>query len=115
MADSGATSGARPQEVTYAGYLLLLASLTGLIVGGATYWFFEDELSLLGIVLAVFGFILYTLVMKQDYTGWLLAVLFNIIAVFLYATGSNWPGVFLSILCVVYFMAPNTRVHFENR
>jgi hypothetical protein len=115
MADSGATGGVRPKEVTIAGWLILAASLTGLIVGGLEYVFWEDELALLGIVLAFVGFWLYTQVLKQDYSAWMMSVIFNIVAIFLYATGSNWPGVALSAICVIYFIAPNTKVHFEQR
>ncbi len=115
MAESGATGGPRPKEVTIASYLILAASFTGLIVGGLSYAFWEDELSLLGIVLAVVGFWLYTQVLNQDYSAWMMSVLFNIIAIFLYATGSNWPGVALSVICVLYFISPNTKVHFEQR
>jgi len=115
MADSGATGGPRPQEVTIAGYLILAASFTGLVVGGMTYYFWETELALLGVVLAFVGFWLYTQVLKQEYTAWLMSVLFNIIGVFLYLTGDNWPGAALSIICIIYFIAPNTKVHFEQK
>ncbi|MFX1560161.1 MAG: hypothetical protein ACFFBL_06215 [Promethearchaeota archaeon] len=115
MADAGATAGPRPKEVTQAGYLLLLAAITGLIVGTVEYLIWEDELALLGVVLAVVAFWLYTQVLKQDYSAWLMSVIFNIIAIFLYATGSNWPGVALSIIVLLYFINPSTKVHFENR
>lgn len=116
MADAGgAAAGERPKEVQYAGWLLLLAALTGLIVGGIEYAIWEDELALLGVILAVVAFWLYTQVMKQDYSAWMMTVIFNIIAIFLYATGANWPGVALSIIVLLYFINPNTKVHFENR
>lgn len=112
---AGPTEGARPKEVTIAGYLVLLESLAGLIVGGLMYALWEDELSLLGIILAVVGFWLYTQILKQDYSAWMMTVIFNVIAVFLYWTGDNWPGIMLSIICLVYLISPNVKVHFEQR
>ena len=106
------TGGTRPKEVTIAGYLILLEAITGLIVGGLNYYFWEDDLALLGIVLALVAFWLYTMILKQDYSAWMITVIFNIIAVFLYATGSNWPGVGLSLICLIYLISPNVKVHF---
>ena len=63
---TGTPEGGRPKEVTIAGYLVLLESIAGLIVGGLMYAIFEDELSLLGVVLAVIGFWLYTQILKQE-------------------------------------------------
>lgn len=115
MADSGAAAGARPKEVTYAGWLILIEAITGLIVGGVEYFLWENELSLLGVVLAVIAFWLYTMILKQDYAAWMMAVIFNVIAIFLYAAGDNWPGVILSLICWVYLIMPATRVHFEQK
>lgn len=115
MAETGGSKGATAPEVRNAGILLLLASITGLIVGGVDYALWENDLALLGIVLAIIGFCLYTQVIKADYSAWMMAVIFNIIAIFLYATGSNWGGVALSLICVIYFNLPNVKVHFEQR
>jgi hypothetical protein len=115
MADSGAAAGARPKEVTIAGWLILIEGITGLIVGGVEYYIWENELSLLGVVLAVIAFWLYTMIIKQDYSAWMMAVIFNIIAIFLYLAGDNYAGVGLSILCWVYLIMPSTRVHFEQK
>lgn len=115
MPDEGGPTGPRPKEVTQAGYLLLLAAMTGLIVGGIEYAIWEDELALLGVILAVVAIWLYTQVLKQDYSAWMMTVIFNIIAIFLYATGSNWPGVALSLIVLLYFINPSTKIHFENR
>lgn len=109
---SGGSEGTRPREVTIAGYLILLEAITGLIAAGITYYIWEDELSLLGIVLAIVAFWLYTMILKQDYSAWMITVIFNILAVFLYATGSNWPGVGLSLICFIYLISPNVKVHF---
>ena len=114
MAEAGPTGGEKAPEVRNAGILLLLASLTGLIVGGVEYAIWEEELALLGVVLAIVGFLLVTQVMRGDYSAWLMGVIFNIIAIFLYATGYNWGGVALSLICVIYFMLPNVKVHFEQ-
>ena len=111
---AGPSEGARPKEVTYAGFLILLEAIVGLIVGGINYYMWEDELALLGIVLALIAFWLYTMILKQDYSAWMMAVIFNIIAVFLYATGSNWPGVGLSLICFIYLITPNVKVHFTK-
>ena len=110
----GITSGARPKEVTYAGWLILIESLVGLIVGGVEYVIWENELSLLGAVLAIIGFWLYFQILNQDYSAWNMAVIFNVIAIFLYAAGSNWPGVVLSIICFLYLVQPNVKVHFKK-
>ncbi len=112
MADAGTTAGARPKEVTYAAFFVLLESITGLVVGGIEYAIWENELSLLGAVLALIGFGIYFLVLKQDYTGWLIAVIFTVFAIVLYAIGENWPGVGLSLICFIYFIQPNVRAHF---
>ncbi|MFW9871405.1 MAG: hypothetical protein ACFFEL_17390 [Candidatus Thorarchaeota archaeon] len=114
MAEAGPSRGAAAPEVRNAGILLLLASITGFIVGGVEYYLWEEELALLGVVLAIVGFCLYTQVIKADYSAWMMAVIFNIIAIFLYATGSNWGGVALSLICVIYFNMPNVKVHFEQ-
>ncbi|MHA2046426.1 MAG: hypothetical protein ACW99G_16695 [Candidatus Thorarchaeota archaeon] len=114
MAEAGPSRGAATPEVRNAGYLLLLASITGLIVGGVEYAIWEEELALLGVVLAIVGFILATQVMKGDYSAWMIGLIFNIIAIFLYATGYNWGGVALSLICVIYFMLPNVKGQFEQ-
>jgi len=111
---AGTSEGARPKEVTYAGFLILLEAIVGLIVGGINYYYSEDPLALLGIVLAVIAFWLYTMILKQDYSAWMMCVIFNIIAIFLYATGSNWPGVALSAICFIYLITPNVKVHFTK-
>lgn len=113
MVDSA--KGERPKEVTYAGWLILAESITGLIVGGVEYAIWENELSLLGVVLAIIGFWLYTMILKQDYAAWMMAVIFNILAIFLYAAGDNWPGVVLSLICFIYLITPNVKVHFEQK
>ena len=115
MADDSAAAGARPREVTIAGYLILLEAITGLIVGGITYAIWENDLALLGIVLAVIAFWLYTMILKQDYAAWMMAVLFNILAIFLYLSGDNYPGAILSLFCFLYLVMPATRVHFEQK
>ena len=113
MADSGAATGARPKEVTIAGWLILMEAIVGAIVGGVEYILWENELSLLGLVLAIVAFWLYTMVLKQDYYAWMMAVIFNILAIFLYAAGDNYPGVVLSVICFIYLISPNTSVHFK--
>ncbi|TFH05574.1 MAG: hypothetical protein E4H14_12490 [Candidatus Thorarchaeota archaeon] len=114
MNEGGTTSsGARPREVQIAAWLVLLESFTGLLIGGFEYYMFENELSLLGAVLALVGFWIYTQILKQDLSAWNLAVVFNVIAIFLYAVGSNWPGVGLSVICFLWLINPNTRVHFS--
>ena len=115
MAEAGPTGGPTAPEVRNAGLLLLLASITGLIVGGFEYAIWEEDLALLGVILAIIGFCLYTQVIKGDYSAWMMGVIFNIIAIFLYATGYNWGGVALSLICVIYFNLPNVKVHFEQR
>jgi hypothetical protein len=52
------------------------------------------------------------MILKQDYSAWMITVIFNIIAIFLYATGSNWAGVGLSFICFIYLISPNVKVHF---
>ncbi|MFW9768497.1 MAG: hypothetical protein ACFFF9_10010 [Candidatus Thorarchaeota archaeon] len=115
MAEAGPSRGATAPEVRNAGLLLLLASITGLVVGGLEYAIWEEDLALLGVILAIIGFCLYTQVIKADYSAWMMTVIFNIIAIFLYATGSNWGGVALSLICVIYYNMPNVKVHFEQR
>jgi hypothetical protein len=114
MAEAGPSRGTSSPEIRNAGYLLLLASITGLIVGGFEYYMWEEELALLGVVLAIVGFCLYTQVIKGDYSAWMMGLIFNIIAIFLYATGYNWGGVALSLICVIYFMMPNVKSQFEQ-
>jgi hypothetical protein len=111
---TGPIEGARPREVTIAGYLILLEAVAGLISAGITYYIWEDELSLLGIILALVAFWLYTMILKQDYSAWMITVIFNIIAIFLYATGYNWAGVGLSLICFIYLISPNVKVHFTK-
>jgi len=106
------TTGPRPKEVTIAAWLVLLESITGLIIGGFEYAVYENELSLLGAVMALVGFWIYTQILNQDYSAWNIAVIFNVIAIVLYAVGSNIPGVGLSIICLLWLIAPNTKVHF---
>ena len=114
MAGSGST-GSRPQEVKIAAFLVLIESLVGLFVGVLEYTIWENELSLLGAVLALIGFWVYTMILKQDYGGWMIAVIFNALAIVLYAIGENWPGVILSLFCFLYLLNPPTRVHFEQK
>jgi hypothetical protein len=103
----------RPQEVQIAGWLVLLESIVGLIVGGVEYAVWENELSLIGAVIALVGFWIYTQIIKQDLSAWNIAVIFNILAIALYAVGDNWAGVGLSVICFVYLVMPNTRQHFS--
>ena len=105
-------SGPRPKEVSIAAWLVLLESIVGLIIGGVEYVIWENELSLLGAVLAIVGFWLYFQILGQDYSAWNMAVIFNVIAIFLYAVGSNWPGVGLSVICFLYLVQPNVKAHF---
>ena len=115
MDEGGTTSpGQIPQEVKIAGWLVLLESITGLIVGGVEYAIWENELSLLGAVMAIVGFWIYFQILKQDYSAWNIAVIFNVIAIVLYFVGDNWPGVGLSIICLLWLINPNTKVHFEK-
>ncbi|MHA1615525.1 MAG: hypothetical protein ACTSW7_02585 [Candidatus Thorarchaeota archaeon] len=114
MTGGGNTLGARPKEVTYAAWLILIESIVGLIIGGAEYAIWGNELSLLGAVLAIVGFWLYFQILNQDYSAWNMAVIFNVIAVFLYAVGDNWPGVILSVICFIYLIQPNVKVHFKK-
>ena len=114
MTGGGTTSGARPKEVTMAGWLVLLESIVGLAIGAYEYIAFENDLSLLGAVIAIIGFWLYTQILTQDYSAWNMAVIFNIIAIFLYAAGWNWPGVILSVICFLYLIQPNVKIHFKK-
>lgn len=114
MTDAGST-GSRPQEVKIAAFLVLIESLVGLFVGVFEYVIWENDLSLLGAVLALIGFWVYTMILKQDYGGWMIAVIFNVLAIVLYAIGENWPGVILSLFCFLYLLNPPTRVHFEQK
>jgi hypothetical protein len=106
------TSNERPQEVKIAGFLVLLESIVGLVVGGVEYAIYENELSLIGAVIAIIGFWLYFQILGQDYSAWNMAVIFNVIAIALYAVGENWPGVILSIICFIYLVQPNVKQHF---
>ena len=101
--------------MTIAGWLIILESLTGLIVGGINYIIWEDDLSLLGIVIAFIDFWLYTMILKQEYSAWMMAVIFNRIVIFLYATGYNFPGVFPSLVAFLYLIMPNVKVHFVRK
>ncbi len=119
MDDGGTTtSGPKPQEVKIAAWLVLLESIVGAISGGVAYYIAEEygyggnDLALLGVVLAIVGFWLYFQIMGQDYTAWNMAVIFNILAIFLYATGENWAGVILSLICLLYLVQPNVKQHF---
>jgi hypothetical protein len=103
----------KPQEVKLAAWLVLLESIVGLIIGVVEYAIWENDLSLVGAVLALIGFWVYTLILRQDYGGWMIAVIFNVLAMVLYAIGENWPGVVLSLVCFLYLLNPPTRVHFE--
>jgi len=112
------TSGPKPQEVKIAAWLVLLESIVGAISGGVAYYISEEygyggnDLALLGVVLAIVGFWLYFQIMGQDYSAWNMAVIFNILAIFLYATGENWAGVILSLICLLYLVQPNVKQHF---
>jgi hypothetical protein len=106
------TSGPIPREVQIAGWLVLLESITGLIIGGFEYAVYENELSLLGAVMAIVGFWIYFQILKQDYSAWNIAVIFNVFAIVLYFVGDNIPGVGLSLICLLWLISPNTKVHF---
>lgn len=116
MTEGGTTSsGARPKEVTWAAWLVLIEAITGLLVVGIEFAFdMANDYTLLGLVLVVVAFWLYTQILNQDYTGWMMAVVFNIIAIFLYAVGENWGGVILSVICFLYLIQPNVKVHFQK-
>ena len=105
-------SGPRPKEVTYAALFVLLESIIGAIIGGVEYYLWENPLSLLGAVLAIIGFWLYTQLLTQDYSAWNMSVIFNVLAIFLYAVGENWPGVVLSVVCFLYLINPSVKQHF---
>jgi hypothetical protein len=119
MEEGGTTSSSvRPKEVSIAGWLVLLESIVGAISGGVAYYISEEygyggnDLALLGIVLAFVGFWLYFQILGQDYSAWNMAVIFNILAIFLYATGENWAGVVLSLICLLYLVQPNVKQYF---
>ncbi|MBN2229221.1 MAG: hypothetical protein JW779_06465 [Candidatus Thorarchaeota archaeon] len=115
IAGSGDT-GSKPKEVIWAGWLILLEAITGLIVVGIEFAFdYANDYTLFGLVLVVVAFILYPMILKQDYSAWLMVVIFNVIAIFLYLVGDNYPGAILSIIVLVYMISPNVRGHFEQR
>ena len=110
--DDGGTTGPRPKEVTYAALFVLIESIAGAIIGGVEYYIWENPLSLLGAVLGIIGFWLYFQLLSQDYSAWNMAVIFNILAIFLYLSGDNYPGVILSIFCFLYLITQNVKQHF---
>ena len=108
MNEEGATSG-RPQEVRIAAWLVLIESIVGVIIGGVEYVLYENELSLIGAVLAIIGFWIYLQILNQDLSWWNIAVIFNVLAIALYIAGWNIYGVGLSVLVFVYLILPSTR------
>jgi hypothetical protein len=107
--------GTKPKEVIWASWLILLEAITGLIVVGIEFGFdYANDYTLLGLVLVIVAFILYPMILKQDYSAWLMVVIFNVIAIFLYLVGDNYPGAILSIIVLIYLISPNVRVHFEQ-
>ena len=114
MNEGGTTSGSIPNEVRYAALFVLIESIIGAIIGGVEYYIWENPLSLLGAVLAIIGFWLYTQLLHQDYSAWNMAVIFNILAIFLYLAGENYPGVILSIFCFFYLVNPGVKQHFQR-
>ncbi|MHA1958966.1 MAG: hypothetical protein ACW99U_01965 [Candidatus Thorarchaeota archaeon] len=117
MADPGTGAvGDRPKEVTYAGIIVLLDAIAGLISGAVSYIIWEDWTAGVGVVLALIAFWLYFQILTQDSQAWTLAVIFNIAAIFLYATGgiiNNSAGIMLSIISVIYLNLPDVKKHFQ--
>ena len=115
LTGGGDTTGQKPKEVIWASWLVLLEAITGLIVVGIEFGFdYANDYTLLGLVLVIVAFILYPMILKQEYSAWMMVVIFNVIAIFLYLVGDNYPGAILSIICLVYLISPNVRVHFEQ-
>ncbi len=110
--DSDAQRGARPKEVTMAGYLMILNAIAGIIVGGLGFAYWEDVASGAGLILGVIAIFLYFQVLKQDRMSWTLAVVFLIAGALLYAYGENWAGVGLTAITIVYYILPTTSQHF---
>ena len=106
---------ARPQEVTIAGFILLMDAIAGIVTGAIWYYFWESWTAGLGVIIALIAFWLYPQILKQKEQAWNIAVIFNLIAIFLYATGwdySSIAGIALSIFTIIYYNLPNVKVHF---
>ncbi|UCE09307.1 MAG: hypothetical protein JSW61_10045 [Candidatus Thorarchaeota archaeon] len=116
MADPGVAAGERPREVTYAAFIVFLDAIAGLVSGAISYMIWEDWTAGIGVILALIAFWLYFQILKQDNQAWTLAVIFNIAAIFLYASGgivNNSAGILLSIISVIYLNLPDVRKHFQ--
>ena len=55
----GEETGTLPREVQFAAWLVLIESIVGVIIGGFEFALYENELSLIGAVLAIIGFWIY--------------------------------------------------------
>ncbi|MHA2209568.1 MAG: hypothetical protein ACXABV_10390 [Candidatus Thorarchaeota archaeon] len=110
--DSGIQRGARPREVTMAGYLMILNAIAGIITGGLGFAVWEDVASGAGLILGVIAIFLYFQILKQDRMSWTLSVVFLIAGALLYAYGENWAGVALTAITIVYYILPTTSQHF---
>ncbi len=111
--DSGVQRVGRPQEVTIAGYLMLLNAIAGIIVGGLGFAVWEDVASGAGLILGVIAIFLYFQILKQDKMSWTLAIVFLIAGALLYAYGDNWAGVGLAAITIFYYVLPSTSQHFQ--
>ncbi|MFX1369127.1 MAG: hypothetical protein ACFFAY_11050 [Promethearchaeota archaeon] len=110
--DRGTQRGERPQEVTIAGFLMILNAIAGIIVGGLGFAVWEDVASGAGLILGVIAIFLYFQILKQDRMSWTMAVVFLIAGALLYAYGENWAGVALTAITIFYYVLPNTSQHF---
>jgi hypothetical protein len=103
---------ARPQEVNIAAFILLVDAIAGIVTGALWYYWYEDWTAGLGVIIALIAFWLYPQIQNQKEQAWNIVVIFSLIAIFLYATSWNYPGIALSIFTIIYYNLPNVKVHF---
>ena len=111
---SSSTTSERPRELQITLFLLILNALLGLgaAVFGLIVW--ENEVSALGLVIALIAFIVARMLWDGNKDAWMWAMFLNVIAIALYAFSYfAVPGIVLSVLTLLYLNIPSVRAYFR--
>jgi len=107
---SGDKPSEQPMEAKIAVILLVVNAFLGLFAGAFGLAIWEDAVSAIGFLVAVFALWIARGLWNMEEWAWNWAVILNIVAIPLYALSIFWlEGIILSILTLVYLNIPAVK------
>ena len=114
MPSGGTTSTSeRPMQVTLAIFLLIINAFVGLGAAVFGLWWWEDAVSAIGFLVAVFAFYVAKMLWDGNPQAWTWAVMVNLVGAVLYLFSIfAIEGVTLCVLTLIYLNVPVVKQHF---